>query len=79
MHVEQDPPHARFFRTGDASDLAAQLNEFWPHCRAGADPVRESAAQAESLELGRRFGRDFVAIVREAHEKSFQKNVEMVR
>lgn len=67
VHREQNPPHACYFKTGDASDLAAKLADLWPRVRSGADPARETKALERSIENGRRYAERFVAIAQEAH------------
>ena len=63
VHLEQDPPGARFFPVGDAEALAgllAEANDLAP----GPDPMREASARADGRARLEAFGGEFLALAR---------------
>jgi glycosyltransferase involved in cell wall biosynthesis len=65
VHRGQDPPQARFFDPQDAKALAGCLEEAWRKGQPGPDRDLEARAAAELPERSKRFGRQFLAVVRE--------------
>ena len=63
VHLEQDPPHATFFATGDAKDLSTRLASAWTIASPGPDPERETAAREAGLVASHTYGRRFLSIM----------------
>lgn len=63
VHVEQAPPHSRYFKAGDAEDLANVLAEWWPGLKAGPDAAAEDEAATQGQLRQQRTGREFIKIV----------------
>jgi len=65
VHVEQAPEGGRYFKVGDARDLATALAQWWPTLTPGPDASAEARAQRESARRQREAGTRLLAILSE--------------
>lgn len=64
VHLEQNPPGARFFPRHSAESLAALIDEVWENGAPGPDLDAEAAARAAAEKALADFGATFLAIAR---------------
>jgi len=66
VHKEQEPPDARFFRTGDAEALAEAVLALWTAGAPGPRGETEAVAREQSVERATAFARRFIGTARDA-------------
>jgi len=69
VHVEQNPPYARFFTRGNHEELAELIKIAYEDLEPGPDHEREKATVAQSYERTVEMGRTFIQIARSTLEK----------
>jgi glycosyltransferase involved in cell wall biosynthesis len=60
VHLEQNPPYARFFAMQDAVQLAALIKEGLPMLSPGPDNIKEEKALQENRQMMADFGRRII-------------------
>lgn len=75
VHLEQAPPHATFFKTGDADDLAAKLKAAWDESSAGPDKKMEFDARVAAKKRAKIYARDFIQIMKDVHDARWAKSL----
>ena len=73
VHVEQAPPHGRYFRHGDPQSLADELLAMLPELSPGPDPQREERARQEAVQATEAFGRALKRTLEDALENVFTR------
>lgn len=66
VHVEQNPPGARYFPQGDAETLAETMLKAWLELSPGPDIAVEAAAVERAIQATVAYGKRFVDIARGA-------------
>lgn len=66
VHLEQDPPGAKFFPATNAAALADLLQASWSEAAAGPELAQERQARLENHLRMQTFGREFLALAKEA-------------
>ena len=64
VHLEQNPPGAKFFPRTDAEALANALGEAWAEMMPGPNPASEAAAQATANARIAEVGRTFLQVAK---------------
>ncbi|MHC1731077.1 MAG: glycosyltransferase family 4 protein [Bacteroidales bacterium] len=66
VHLEQDPPASKYFKSDDAQDLAGSIKEAWLNFDSGPDLILEKEARQKLNARMRSFGETFIEICLDA-------------
>lgn len=70
VHLEQNPPHSKFFQQGNVVQLAELMASAYAELDPGPDFDQELSAKQENVRRVQAFGKQFLEIVRGVKSKS---------